>query len=98
MQSVNKKSWSVCPALLAIHSERAIIRNRWKLKSRRDLKVLEHFQARAGEPAPTRNSLAVHDDISIIQCRPLENKRGAGIVGCWGAAVRLDAADDSAYS
>ncbi|HWQ43646.1 MAG TPA: hypothetical protein VN456_16655, partial [Desulfosporosinus sp.] len=43
---------------LAIPVKKAIIRNRWKLKSRRDLKVLEHFQARAGEPAPTRNRLS----------------------------------------
>ena len=43
---------------LAIHLKKAIIRNRWKLKSRRDLKVLAHFQARAGETAPTRNRLS----------------------------------------
>ena len=43
---------------LAIHLKKAIIRNRWKLKSRRDLKVLAHFQARAGEQAPTRNRLS----------------------------------------
>ncbi|EHQ88935.1 hypothetical protein DesyoDRAFT_1810 [Desulfosporosinus youngiae DSM 17734] len=43
---------------LAIPVKKAIIRNRWKLKSRRDLKVLAHFQARAGETAPTRNRLS----------------------------------------
>ncbi len=95
------------PALpcLAIPLKKAIIRNRWKLKSRRDLKVLEHFQARAGVLAPTRNSQAVHDDILIIQRCPFLHKQSAcaagemGIVG-WGGeqTVRLHAAGDSAYS
>ena len=51
--SEGKKEFSV-----AIHLKKAIIRNRWKLKSRRDLKVLAHFQARAGVQAPTRNRLS----------------------------------------
>ncbi|MHB8077535.1 hypothetical protein [Desulfosporosinus fructosivorans] len=74
--SEGKKEFSV-----AIHLKKAIIRNRWKLKSRRDLKVLTHFQARAGERAPTRNSPAVHDDIFIIQCCPFMHKQGACAVG-----------------
>jgi len=66
---------------LAFPPKKAIIRNRWKLKSRRDLKVLEHFQARAGDRAPTRNSPAVHDDILIIQCSPFLHKQGACAAG-----------------
>ncbi|WP_169716950.1 hypothetical protein [Sporomusa acidovorans] len=36
--------------------------------------------------APTRNRQAVHDDISIIQCRPLEDKRGIEYNGDAGKA------------
>lgn len=64
------------PPHLAIPPKKAIINIRWKLKSRRDLRVLQHPQARAGEQAPTRNSPTVHDDILIIQCRPFPHKQG----------------------
>ena len=69
------------PPHLAFPPKPAIINIRWKLKSRRDLRVLQHPQARAGEIAPTRNSPAVHDDILIIQCRPFPHKRSACAAG-----------------
>ena len=81
---------------LAIRLKKAIIRNRWKLKSRRDLKVLTHFQARAGELAPTRNSPAVHDDIFIIQCCPFMHKQGACASGEASVMERRQGADCAA--
>ena len=83
---------------LAFFSKKAIIRTRWKLKSRRDLRVLPHSQARAGETAPTRNSPAVHDDILIIQWGSFLHKRSACAAGSeagvmrWPAVGRRDCA------
>ena len=40
----------VSSSALAFCCKQAIISNRWELKSRRDLKVRQHFQARARCP------------------------------------------------
>jgi len=55
--------------------ESTIIRNGWEFKSRRVLKVLQHFQARAGENTTYTQQLTVHDDIHIIPNYSLEYKQ-----------------------
>ena len=103
MQLTRKKSGFACPALLAIHLKRAIIKNGWKLKSRRDLKVSEALPGPRKVPKHLHVTAKLSTTTFLLYTalRPPHKRGERGLIavaaGAAGLGVRPDAANDSIY-